>query len=102
MPREGVPKDELFRAQTKLQQRAPNNRRSRLGKTVRALCSFARAARLDAGKDVFWLDAVIFLFAEQDALGSHRDSAEMTAPIPKCFADDHQFRFAHPSLKISA
>ena len=100
MPREGVPEDELFRGQAKLQQRAPNNRCRRLGKTVRAPCGFARAARFDAGKDVFRLDAVIFLFAEQDALGSHGDSGEMTTAVPKPFTDNRECCVAKPSLEI--
>src|SRR5436189_6385799 len=100
MPRECIPQDELVRQHAKLQQCAPYNRRCRLGKTVRALCSFARAARFDAGKDVFRLDAVIFLFAEQDALGSHGNSGEMTTAVPKTFTDNRECCVAKPSLEI--
>ena len=100
MPREGVPQNEFVWFHAKPEECAPHNRRSRFGKTVRALCSFARAARLDAGKDVLRLDAVIFLFAEQDALGSHRDSGEMTAAVPKPFANNRECCVAKPSLEI--
>src|SRR5438067_2747734 len=102
MPREDVPQNEFVWFHAKPEECAPHNRRSRLGKTVQTTCSFARAARLDAGKDVLRLDAVIFLFPEQDALRSHRDSGEMTATISECFTDDCEFHLAQPFLQICA
>ena len=56
-------------------------------KTLLTLLRFACAARCDAGKELRRLNPVIFLFSEQDSLGGHGDSAEMTAAVPKCFTN---------------
>src|SRR5258707_10099622 len=52
MPRKRIPEDELFRLQTKVQQRAPDDRGSGLGKTVPTFRTFA-CARSDPSKDIF-------------------------------------------------
>src|SRR5436190_18123464 len=102
MPREGVPQNEFVWFHAKPEECAPHNRRSRLGKTVRAVCSFARAARLDIGKEVarFYLNSLAS--PQQQSLRSHRDSGEMTATISKCFTDDCEFHLAQPFLQICA
>src|ERR671930_532429 len=102
MPGEGIPQHELLRLQAKSEKRAPDNGRSRLGKTIRTFLRFARAARFDAGKDLFRFNTVISLFSEQDSLGSHRDSAEMAAAITERFADHRKFYFAESFSKISS
>jgi hypothetical protein len=48
------------------------------------------------------LDSVILLFTEQDSLGSHGDSAEMTTAIAERFANHYEARPAKSLPKISA
>src|SRR6266550_4687551 len=102
MPRERIPQNELLRRQGKLQQRAPDNCRRGFGKTIAAFLRFTRAPRSDARKNFVRIDSGVFLFSEQDALGGHGNSAEMTAAVPKRFANYHESRFAEPFSKISA
>jgi hypothetical protein len=102
MPWECIPEDELLWTRTKLHQRAPDNRRRRFGKTIWAFLTFARAARCYVRKDFLRLDSVILLFTEQDSLGSHGDSAEMTAAIAERFAYNYESRLAKPLSEISA
>src|ERR671930_1896308 len=102
MPGEGVPQHELLRLQAKFEQRAPYDSRCRLGKTIWTLFLFARSPWLDAGKNIFRFNTVISLFSEQDSLGSHRDTAEMSAAITERFADHRKFYFAESFSKISS
>ena len=95
MPWKRIPQNELVRQQADLQQRAPDNRRCRFRKTIRTNTRLARATWLDARYNVS-------LFAEQHALRSHRDSAEMTAAVTESFANDYEFRASQAFLHISA
>src|SRR5215216_2653291 len=104
MPRKRIPQDEVVRQYPNFQQRAPDNRRRRFRKTLRTDTRFARAAWLDgcqnlerrsptavvrdlAGSALRQRRYNVCLFAEQHALRSHRDSAEMTTAITERFAD---------------
>src|SRR5439155_23682930 len=95
MPRKRIPQYEFVRQHANLQQRAPDNRRRRFRKTIRTNTRFARAAWLDARHNVS-------LFAEQHALRSHWDSAEMTAAITNRLADHCEFCLAETFSEISA
>ena len=44
----------------------------------------------------------VWLFAEERALGSHRDSAEMTAAITERFADNRESRVSESFPQIQA
>src|SRR3954454_13378924 len=101
MPGERVPEYELLRLQAEPQQRAPDDSSCRLGKAIRTLFGFARAPRLDTRKNVFQLNPTTFLFSEQDSLGSHGDSAEMSAAITERLTDHHKFYLAEPFSEIS-
>src|SRR6266536_3389376 len=102
MPRKCIPEDELLGRQPKLQQRAPDNSCRRLRKTILAFLRVARAARCNAGKDLRRLNAVIFLFSEQDSLGGHGDSTEMTAAVAKCFTNHCKSRSFKSFAQVSA
>src|SRR6266498_2246603 len=81
MPRKGIPQHEFLRFQAKPEQRTPDNSSCRLGKTIRALFTLACSPCLDARKNVFRLNAVVFLFSQQDSLRGYGDSTEMSAAI---------------------
>ena len=51
---------------------------------------------------MFRFNPVVFLFSEQDTLGGHRDSAEMSAAITERFANHNELHFAEPFVKIGA
>src|SRR5438876_11377787 len=102
MPGERIPEHELLRLQAEPEQRAPNDSSCRLGKSIRTIFGFARAPRLDTRKNVFQLNSTTFLFSEQDSLGSHGDSTEVTAAIAKCFADYCDFCLPQPFFQIRA
>jgi hypothetical protein len=80
MPRKRSPQHKSVARKSKSEQRVPNHRRSRFGKTMWALLRLARAARCDAGKN-------LLLTREQQPLRGHRDAAEMTAAITERLAD---------------
>ena len=78
---------------------------SRSVRTTRTIATFPRLARstcLDAGKNLFGFNPAIFLFAEQDSLRGHGDSAEMAAAITKRFANHGEFCLPEPFSKISS
>src|SRR3954451_13636812 len=102
MPGERVPEYELLRLQAEPQQRAPDDSSCRLGKAIRTLFGFARAPRLDTRKNVFQLNPTTFLFSEQDSLGGHGDSTEVTAAIASCFAVYCALCLAQPFFQIRA
>ena len=86
MPRERIPQGEspvLRRASAVCSRRwSPSALKNHPGHISR----FTRSPCLNAGKNLFRLNA-IFLFSDQDSLGSHGDSTEVTAAIAKCFAN---------------
>src|SRR5262252_4051201 len=102
MPRERIPQHEFLRPQAKSEQGAPDDGCCRLGKTVRTLFRFTRSPWLDARKNVFRLNSVVWLLSEQDSLGSHWDSGEMSAAITKGLTDHRECPFAEPFAKIGS
>src|SRR5438876_7655384 len=96
MPGERIPEHELLRLQAEPEQRAPDDSSCRLGKAIRTFFRFARAPRLDTRKNVFQLNPATFLFSEQDSLGGHGNSAEMTAAITERLTDYCELCVAHP------
>src|SRR6266566_2880975 len=99
MPRERIPQNKLLRSDAQPQQRAPDDRGGRLGKTIRTFPRLASPTRLDSQKNVFRHD--VSFSSKQNSFGCHRDSAEMTAAVTKRFPDDRKFRFAEPFSKIT-
>src|SRR6266487_779729 len=102
MPWERIPQDELLRRESKSRQCAPDNRRRRLGKTIWTFLRFARPTRFDSRKEILRFDPRVRLSPEQNALGSHGDSAEMTAAISKRFADHCESGLFESLAKIRA
>src|SRR5438046_208825 len=98
MPRERIPQNKLLRSDAQSQQRAPDNRRRGFGKTIRTFPRLASPTRLDSQKNVFRHD--VSFSSKQNSLGSHRDSAEMTAAVTKRFPDHRKLPFAEPFSKI--
>src|SRR6266700_279889 len=87
MPRERIPQDELLRRESQSQQRAPDNGGCGLGETISTLLTFACPTRFDSRKEILRFDPAVRLSPEENALGSDGDSGEMTAAVPKRFAD---------------
>jgi len=100
MPGERIPEHELLRLQAEPEQSAPDNSSCRLGKAIRTFFRFARAPRLDTRKNVFQLDPTTLLFSEQDSLGGHGNSAEMSAAITERLTNHNEFNLADASVKI--
>src|SRR5437667_12239302 len=101
MPRECIPQDELLWLYAKPQERAPYNRCRRLGKPVWTFLRFARAPRIDAGKEGVGFHLDFLASPEQQPLRSHGDSAEVAAAIAERFADDCKSRVAKSLAEIS-
>src|SRR5438552_4847304 len=101
MPRECIPQDEFVWLETKPHEYAPYNCCRRFGKPVRTFLRFAGATRLDVGKNLIRLDPVTLLFSKQNSFGGHRYAAEVTAAVPKGFANYHELRLAEPFAKVS-
>src|SRR6266568_756383 len=102
MPRERIPQDELLWRDSEPQQGAPDNGGCGLGKTISTFLRFARPTRFDSRKEILSFDPGVRLSPEQNALGSHRDSAEMSAAVSKRFADHCESGLFESLAKIRA
>src|SRR5438034_4511728 len=102
MPWERVPQHELVWLQAKPQKRSPNNCCRRFGKPVRTFLRFAGAPRLNVGQEIVGFHPDLIASSEQNSLRSHRYAAEVTAAVPKRFANYHELRLAEPFAKVSA
>ena len=101
MPGERIPQDKLPRSDSRFEQAAPDNRCGGFGKKVTIFVRPARSVRMNGGEKSAGSAHDLRILAEENSLRGHGDAAEVSAPIPKRFADEKEPRLAEAVVQVS-